>query len=107
MDSSTTTATGGSDGFFTGILDSVQGTVKDLLPVWANNQLNKQYNDQLSSPTYDPGVSPPRVDSGMKTTGQIASPVGSAAPMNSMLNPGWLIAGGFGLVILAVVLARR
>lgn len=70
----TTTATGGSNGFFSDLKSGISNTLNEFLPVWASLELQQQYRNQLAQPTYDANAAPPRNNDGMTSTTQVRNP---------------------------------
>lgn len=105
----TTTATGGSNGFFSDLQSGISGTLKEFLPVWASLELQQQYRNQLAQPTYDASKAPPRNNDGMTSTTQVRDPATESTQrvIKTPVNPMILIGGGVLLLGAVWLIVRR
>lgn len=105
----TTTATGGSNGFFSDLKSGVSNTLNEFLPVWASLQLQKQYSNQLDQRTYDSSAAPPRNNDGMTSTTQVRNPATESTDrmVKTPVNPALLIGGGLLLLGAVYLIVRR
>lgn len=109
MDTSTTTATGGSNGFFSDLKSGISNTLNEFLPVWANLELQQQYRNQLAQPTYDANAAPPRNNDGMTSTTQVRNPATESTErmVKTPMNPALLVGGGLLLLGVVYLIVRR
>lgn len=84
MSTATISNNGGGNGWFSNLISDVAGsagsTVKELLPIWAANQLNLQSRDQLNRDTYT-GAPSANLNPPLATTANPAPATESTAPM--------------------------
>lgn len=111
-DLATASANSGSNGFFSKVTDAFGEGVakigKDLLPVWAGHQIEKEMDDGLKNDTFDPNAAPPRLNADGQTvtnasTQQSALSVGG----NTIrLSTGVITLGAVALVAVALLLTK-